>query len=119
MNYYLVKMVYRIICGDGVHTPQFDEQLRLIHAASTEEAFDKAALTGEAEAETFFNQKEQLVQWKFINVSEIYQLTGLVHGAELYSQIREVDDAEAYITFVHHKASNLKFSEQTYQPATH
>ena len=119
MNYYLVKIVYRIICGDGAHTPQFDEQLRLIHANSLDEAFDKAALSGKAEAETFFNQKEQLVQWKFINVSEIHPLTQLVHGAELYSQIREVDDAEAYITFVHHKASALKYSEHPYQLITH
>jgi len=27
MNWYLAKLVFRIICGDGDHTPQFDEQL--------------------------------------------------------------------------------------------
>ena len=32
MKWYLAKLIYRIICGDGTHTPQFDEQLRLIHA---------------------------------------------------------------------------------------
>ena len=32
MKWYLAKIIYRIICGEGIHTPQFDEQLRLIHA---------------------------------------------------------------------------------------
>ena len=32
MNWYLAKIVYRIICGQGNHTAQFDEQLRLIQA---------------------------------------------------------------------------------------
>jgi len=41
MNWYLAKMVFRIVCGDGNHTAQFDEQLRLISAGSKEEAFHK------------------------------------------------------------------------------
>ena len=35
MNWYLAKIVYRIICGDGNHTAQFDEQLRLVQLASS------------------------------------------------------------------------------------
>lgn len=42
MNWYLAKMVFRILCGDGNHRAQFDEQLRLISAVSREEAFHKA-----------------------------------------------------------------------------
>ena len=42
MNWYLAKMVFRIVCGDGNHAAQFDEQLRLISAGSKEEAFDTA-----------------------------------------------------------------------------
>ena len=30
MNWYLSKIIFRIICGEGRHTPQFDEHLRLI-----------------------------------------------------------------------------------------
>lgn len=40
MNWYLTKIVYRIICGQGNHTAQFDEQLRLIQADSAQEAFE-------------------------------------------------------------------------------
>jgi hypothetical protein len=114
MNWYLAKIVFRIICGDGDHTPQFDEQLRLISAPSKEEAFKKAKQTGNKEEETFFNRKQQLVQWQFINVSEIYRLSELIDGAELYSRIEERDNAEAYIHIVNQKAENILFT-QTHQ----
>ena len=114
MNWYLAKIVFRIICGDGDHTPQFDEQLRLISASSKEEAFKKAQLTGEKEKETFYNRRQQLVQWQFINVSEIYKLSELIDGAELYSRIEERDNAEAYIHVVNQKAENILFT-QTHQ----
>ena len=32
MKWYLVKIVYQVVTGDGAHSPQFDEQLRLIRA---------------------------------------------------------------------------------------
>jgi hypothetical protein len=111
MNWYLAKIVFRIICGDGDHTPQFDEQLRLISAPSKEEAFKKAKQTGNKEEETFFNRKQQLVQWQFINVSEIYRLSELIDGAELYSRIEERDNAEAYIHIVNQKAENILFTQ--------
>jgi len=114
MNWYLAKLVFRIICGDGDHTAQFDEQLRLIAASSKEEAFNKAQQTGEKEEETFYNNKQQLVQWQFINVSEIYKISQLIDGAELYSRIEERDNAEAYIHIVNQKAENILHS-QTHQ----
>ena len=42
MNWFLAKIVYRIVCGDGDHTPQFDEQLRLVQATDESSAFEKA-----------------------------------------------------------------------------
>jgi hypothetical protein len=107
MKWYMMKLVFQIICGDGNHTPQFDEQLRLVHAADEDTAFAKAKELGESEAETFYNQKEQLVQWRFINVSELYCLS-LVDGAELFSHINEVEHANDYIDLVHAKAEQIK-----------
>ncbi len=46
MKWYLAKLVFRIICGEGEHTAQFDEQLRLIKANNKEEAFHKAKRVG-------------------------------------------------------------------------
>ena len=110
MKWYLAKLVFRIVCGEGQHTAQFDEQLRLIAAADKEEAFTKAKAMGQKEEDTFFNRKEQLVQWQFINISELYLLSELIDGAELYSRIEEKDNADAYVYTVHQKAENLFYS---------
>jgi uncharacterized protein DUF4288 len=114
MNWYLTKIVFQIICGDGDHTAQFDEQLRLISASSKEDAFNKAQRVGKAEEETFYNRKQQLVRWEFINVSEIYRISELIDGAEIYSRIEERDNAGAYIHVINQKAENLLFT-QTHQ----
>jgi hypothetical protein len=108
MKWYLAKLVYRITCGDGEHTAQFDEQLRLIAANSSDKAFEKASTIGLSEEETFLNQKQQLVRWQFINVSELFCLTEMIDGAEVYSRIKEVDNATAYATFVHQRAAFIQ-----------
>jgi hypothetical protein len=110
MNWYLAKFVFRIVCGEGNHTAQFDEQLRLIAAGDKEEAFRKAQQMGKTEEDTFVNRKEQLVQWQFINVSELYLLSELIDGAELYSRIEEKDNADAYVYTVNQKAENIFFT---------
>ena len=108
MNWYLAKIVYRIICGDGNHVAQFDEQLRLVGAADRQEAFEKAVNIGRQEEDTFRNHMEQLVQWQFVNVPELYRLNELLDGAEIYSRISEVDDATTYASFIHHKAEQIR-----------
>ena len=110
MNWYLSKLVFRIICGDGQHRAQFDEQLRLIAAADKEEAFRKAQEMGKREEDSFYNSKKQLVKWEFINVSELYLLSELIDGAELYSRIEEQDNADAYVYTVNQKAENIFFA---------
>ena len=109
MNWYLAKMIFRIVCGDGQHTAQFDEQLRLISAGSKEEAFHKAQVLGGKEEEMFFNNNQQLVQWQFISVSELLLLQELIDGAELYSRIEEKENADSYLHIVHKKAEQIRF----------
>ncbi len=108
MKWYLAKIVFRIICGDGNHTSQFDEQLRLINANDPNEALTKAKAIGDREQDLFLNQQQQMVHWKFINVSELYQLREMIDGAELYSRIQEYDDATTYISNVHKKANHIQ-----------
>ncbi len=109
MNWYLAKMVFRIICGEGNHTAQFDEQLRLIAASSKEEAFHKAQVLGGREEEIFFNNNQQLVQWRFISVSELLRLSELIDGAEVYSRIEEKDNADVYLHIIQKKAEQIRF----------
>lgn len=108
MNWYLVKLVFRVICGEGRHTAQFDEQLRLIRARDKEQALDKASQLGTKEQEVFINVKEEKVRWEFVNVSEVYRLSNLVDGAELYSRIEEKEDGLAYQQIIHRKAAQLR-----------
>ena len=59
MKWYLAKIVFRIICGDGKHVAQFDEQLRLISAPDEEKAFEKAQDMGRKEQDSFLNLKKR------------------------------------------------------------
>lgn len=107
MKWYLAKIVYRIICGDGNHMPQFDEQLRLIYAEDDLHAFQKARLRGEHEEDAFFNSNQKPVNWKFIDVSEIHLLDELADGVELYSKILEEENAEHYTRIIQKRAGLL------------
>ena len=110
MNWFLAKIVYRIICGEGNHTPQFDEQLRLIVAPDDAEAFKKASAIGLQEEDSFYNKSEKLVQWQFVNVSELYQIAERIDGAELYSRIEEKENGDLYTELVHKRAANLQLN---------
>ena len=111
MYWYLAQIVYRIVCGHGEHTAQFDEQLRLIYATNKEDAFYKAQHTGKKEEETFYNLKQELVLWQFINVSELYKIGEMIDGAELYSRIEEKDDGDSYADIVNKKAQGILHSD--------
>jgi hypothetical protein len=108
MSWFLAKIVYRIVCGNGDHTPQFDEQLRLIEAEDATIAFQKAHTIGLQEQEAFMNQKKNLVQWQFVNVSELYRISALIDGAELYARVQETENADVYMELVHKKAEHIQ-----------
>lgn len=116
MNWFIVKIVYEIICGDGRHTAQFDEQLRLLYAVSQADAFLMATAMGQQEALNFQNDNQQLVQWKFLAVPEIFPLVDLIHGAEIFSRIREVDHVQEYKEVLHTRAERLSQNQTTCQP---
>lgn len=118
MNSYLAKLVYQIICGNGQHTAQFDEQVRLIIAHDEQEALQKGRYIGRQEEEAFFNQKHQMVKWVFIDVAELHSLESLGDGAEVYSQIKETDNGDDYSSFVRHKAAMLQNHLNTFNLQT-
>lgn len=51
------------------------------------------------------------MKWKFIAVAELFKLSTLTDGAEVYSHIQECDFAEAYIDLLHRKAERLRNPE--------
>ena len=107
MKWFLAKLVFRIVCGSGNHTPQFDEQLRLIYAEDELHAFHKARLLGEGEG--IQHEMESLVNvtWKFIDVTELHLLACDTDGAEIYSVIKEEPDANLYIRSIQKSATQL------------
>ena len=111
MNWYLAKIVFQIVCGNGEHTAQFDEQLRLIHAVNKQQAFHKAVEFGKTEEDSFYNIHQQPVHWTFVNVSELYRMEELLDGAEIYSKIKEVEDGHEYMDLVHNKARLINSNE--------
>lgn len=112
MNYYIGKIIFRITANNTDHKPQFDEQLRLIVADSHEEAFLKARMIGLNEEDSFINDKNNLVKWEFINVSDIIPVKTLEDGVELYSRIYEMDEESAHVNFVHQKAITLRLNSR-------
>ena len=107
MKWFLAKLVYRIVCGQGNHTAQFDEQLRLIYAEDELHAFHKARLLGEGDS--LKEEIESLVnlRWKFIDVTELHLLACDTDGAETYSMIREEADANLYSRSIQQTGTQL------------
>jgi hypothetical protein len=112
MNWYIGKLVFRISANNTEHKPQFDEQLRLIMADSHEEAFLKARMIGLSEEDSFINDKNNLVKWEFINVSELTPIKNMEDGIEIHSRIYEMEEESAHVNFVHQKAITLRLNSR-------
>ena len=96
--------MFQIICGDGDHTPQFDEQLRLIQADELSWAREKALVLGQIGGFTFQNTSKQNVSWKFIDVTDVFEIDSIEDGAQLYSMTEEPTDVKAYMELTKAKA---------------
>jgi len=100
MKWYIAKLVFQVISGDGLHTPQFDEQWRLIKADEIIWAHEKARVLGWLEQGRFDAEHQRKVEWRFIEVAEIQQITTMEDGVQLYSTTEEPLDANAYVDLV-------------------
>ncbi|SKC44708.1 protein of unknown function [Ohtaekwangia koreensis] len=109
MNWYIAKIVFGIT-AENKDTKQFDEQLRLIEAETQEEAFLKSRMIGLSEEDSFVNDKNKMVKWEFINVSELVPIKRLEDGVEVYSRIHEMEEAKSYVNFIHQKAMALRLN---------
>jgi len=85
-------MVFQIVCGNGNHTPQFEEQLRLVFAKDATAAIEKAKQMSSNESKV-----TDAVKWKLIAVTDIYPFTENLDGAVLFSNINETEMGAATI----------------------
>lgn len=107
MNWYLAKLVYRIVTGDGKHRPQFDVQYRLVRAEEPDWALEKANILGRIGESTFENEKHQPVKWKFIAVEDVSEIPDLDDGAQLYGHIVEPDNPLEYVEVANARSRRL------------
>jgi|NOAtaT_6_FD_contig_21_5026760_length_645_multi_4_in_0_out_0_2 hypothetical protein len=108
MNSYIVKLVFNINIGNGLHRSQFDEQTIFINASNKEDAFYKAKVQGKILEEKFSNDKDQSVEWKFIDVIDVFELRSYKNGEPLYSITHETEDSSAFIDFIHHRSQIIQ-----------
>lgn len=104
MKWFIAKIVFHININHGEHESQFDESVRLVEATSLNDAFHKARSIGKKEETTFFNKQLQEVQWKFIDVCDVYPLDNLRHGSEVFAFTHVDENHKDYIQHIRHKA---------------
>lgn len=108
LKWYVAKIVYQVLVGNGTHTPQFDEQYRLIRADEVSWAWEKAQVLGRLGETSFDNNTGEKVQWKYINVSDVCAISEIEDGAQIYAQTEEPFNAGEYIALTHARADRLK-----------
>src|SRR5882724_11374898 len=109
--WYIAKIIFQIK-GSGQQKPQFDEHLRMIEAENFEEAFLKARILGISSEDSVINHNHGPVKWEFVNVVELREMEALKDGLEIYSQVREMDEAGNYINYVHNQAACMQLTER-------
>jgi hypothetical protein len=110
MNWYLVKLVFRITCGQGNHKAQFDEQVRLIQASHSGEALEKARRLAAEESLATAALPDGSVRWRLVDIPELYRLQGMVDGAELISRVTEEEDGTLFEELVRRRAAMLRYN---------
>lgn len=107
MNLFIAKLIFNINIENknlqyGVH--QFDEQTRIIKALTLSNAFNKARLIGKEEENTFIDQNNKQVTWKFIDVIELYCIQNMQDGEQLYGQTHEMENLDTFMKYAKHKS---------------
>src|SRR5690349_3422948 len=97
MKQYLVKLVFKIEFDGHKTVPQFDEQMRIVEAKSTEEAFYRARHLGIKEQESLIHRTGELIHWKFIDVPEVYALDSFNDGQQICSSTHVTDDESGFV----------------------
>ena len=108
MKWYLAKLVFSIDVSESTVKSEFDEQFRLIKASSEEEAYYKAKNLGKSLQSSFYNVNNKLINWRFIDASELNPINELSDGVEIYSNTVETKEKESFINLVLQKAMGIQ-----------
>jgi hypothetical protein len=106
--------MFNINIDNGNNASQFDEQVRVIESQNLEDAFYKARAIGKREEETFLNADNQLVNWEFIDVAEVYPLENVKDGDQIYSSTRKIKDTTSFISYIRQKSMEIQAKNLTF-----
>lgn len=106
--------MFNINIDNGNNASQFDEQVRIIESHNLEDAFYKARAIGKREEETFLNADNQLVNWQFIDVADVYPLENVKDGDQVYSSTRKIKDTTSFISYIRQKSMEIQAKNLTF-----
>ena len=113
MKWYSIRLVFNININNGEDKSQFDEQLRLVEAASTTDAFFKAVNIGRQEEEIFINNQGKAVSWQFIDVADVHPLE-MKNGSLICSSLHVDDNHDNYIDLIQRKSQAIQLHETAF-----
>ena len=103
MEWFFIKLCFRVICGNGNHKPQFNEQVRLVSAGNMEEAVVKVKRIAAMEAQAVISP----VQWQLVAVTEVMLFSEAADGAEISSVFSETDEADEFMYLLKKKEAGI------------
>lgn len=112
MKWFAVNCIYQVICGDGKHSPQFNEQTRLIYAQNACEALNKAKMMASGFNAPFKSCEGKPVIWTFISIGGIIEIDEPADGVEVSSKILEPKSVKKYLKKLTHRNKILTETNQ-------
>jgi hypothetical protein len=108
MKTFIVKLIFQIEMNEKVKQAQFDEQTILIAAKDMATAFQKAKAKGVTLQQNFKNANSVDVNWKFIDVTDLFEINSYKDGEQLYTKTHEAIDSNGFIKFVKHRSQVIQ-----------
>ena len=106
MYRFLIKMNFQIrIADDGT---RFDEQIRVMDALNEEEAFFKGVALGRGEETHYMNSEAEEVNWKFLGVTDVINLTTMKSGDLVLERLIRKTDHDSYKDFLRKKSTEFQ-----------
>jgi len=107
MKWFAINLIYQVISGEGKHSPQFNEQIRLIKAVDSLNAIKKAQQSAGKFNLPITNSAGDTVVWKFVAIGGVLEIDEPADGVEINSKIIEPESSKTYLAKLKHRNKSL------------
>lgn len=114
MNRYLAKLMFSVHVEGDTGIGEFDEQIRIVESLNMEGAFYKARAVGKKEEGNIPDNENKKIEWRFIDVLELYAIEEVKDGEQLYSSTHKTDDSGSYINYIRQKSMEIQAKNLTF-----